>query len=110
MNSKNLRILAAVVVFLILTILVVERTDDLTPSSQGQYLLPGFADDANKTQQIHISQADADALTLRRESNRWVIATRNDYLVDIGKLRPFIIALAGAKVVEEKTSNPELSW
>jgi hypothetical protein len=108
MNSKNLRILAAVVVFLVLTILVVERTDDLTPSSQGQNLLPGFGDDANKTQQIHVSQADADALTLRRESNRWVVATRDDYPADIGKLRPFIIALAEAKVVEEKTSNPEL--
>jgi hypothetical protein len=107
MSRKHLRILAAVVVFLVLMIFVVERTDDLTPALQGQYLLPGLGDDVNKAQQIDILRPDADMLTVRRESNRWVVATRDDYPADIGKLRPFIIALTEAKIVEEKTSNPE---
>lgn len=37
----------------------------------------------------------------------WVVSARDNYQADISKIRPLIMALADAEVIEEKTSNPE---
>ncbi len=107
MTPKTIRILVTVVLALVLLIAIVERTDDVSPQSEGRALLPELAGHANAIQQIHIKTADADPLTLRQESGTWVNSSRDNYAVDIGKLRPLIVALAEARIVEEKTSNPE---
>lgn len=108
MTSKTIRVLAAIVVALALLIFVVENTDDSTSVSQEQPLLPGFSEHANDANRVRIFYPEADALTIRRESDKWLIEARDDYPADIGKLRPLIVALAGAGIVEEKTSNPNL--
>jgi len=107
MTQKTIRVLAAVVLALVLLIAVVERTDDNGPAMQERALLPGLAEHANSIQRIRVITADADPLTLRLDSGRWVNAARDDYAVDLGKLRPLIVALADARILEEKTSNPE---
>ncbi len=107
MTRKTIRVLVAVVLALVLLIAIVERTDDLSPQTEGRALLPELAEHANAIQQVRITIADADPLTLRQESGTWVNGARDDYAVDIGKLRPLIVALAEARIVEEKTSNPE---
>ena len=108
MSRKNIQILLAIIVALVLTIFVVETTDDTSTVVQGERLLPEFATQANAAQRISIIRADADALTIDKQSGRWVLAARDNYAVDLGKLRALIIALADARIVEEKTSNPEL--
>lgn len=45
--------------------------------------------------------------TLRRSDDRWIVAERN-YPADVGMIRANLLALAGARIVEEKTSTPEL--
>lgn len=107
MTRKTIRVLVAVVLALVLLIAIVERTDDISPTTEGRALLSELARHANAIQQIHINTADNDPLTLRQESGTWVNSARDDYVVDIGKLRPLIVALAEARIVEEKTSNPE---
>jgi hypothetical protein len=108
MTKKNIQVLVAIIVALVLTILVVENTDDSSSFSQGGLLLPGFAEQANKVRRVSIIQADTDTLTMHNDSGQWVLAARDNYAVDVSKLRALIIALADANIVEEKTSNPEL--
>lgn len=107
MTKKTIRVLAAIVVALVLLIAVVERTDDTSPATQHRALLPELKDSANSIQQVRIFATNADTLTLRQISGTWVNSARDDYAVDIGKLRPLIMALAEARIVEEKTSSPE---
>lgn len=45
--------------------------------------------------------------TLRRSDARWIVAERN-YPADVGMIRTNLLALADARIVEEKTSTPEL--
>jgi len=108
MTRKNIQVLAAIVVALILTIFVVETTDDPGPVAQGQPLLPGFSGDANDAQNVRIFFPDADPLTIRRDADNWVISARDNYPADLGKLRQLIAALAEARIIEDKTSNPDL--
>jgi len=106
MTRKTIQVLAALVVALVLLILVVDHGDESSSLTQGRALLPAFAEHANSAQQVRIVTADADPVTLRQVSGEWVNNARDDYAVDIGKLRPLIVALADARIVEEKTSDP----
>ncbi|MBM4221536.1 MAG: DUF4340 domain-containing protein [Gammaproteobacteria bacterium] len=45
--------------------------------------------------------------TLKRSDARWIVAERN-YPADLGMIRANLLALAEARIVEEKTSTPEL--
>jgi hypothetical protein len=108
MTRKHLHVLLAVVVGLILTILIVENTDDSTPETRGLPLLPGFSEDANDAQQVRVVFRDAQAITIGRDGETWVIGARNDYPADVAQLRQLFVSLAEARIIEEKTSKPEL--
>lgn len=107
MTKKTIQVLVAIVVALVLLIVVAERTGDISPAMQDRALLPEFVEQANATQQVRIFTADTDPLVLRQVAGAWVTSARDDYAVDIGKLRALIIALAEARIIEEKTSNAE---
>lgn len=108
MTRKHVQVLVAIVVALILTVFFVETTDDPSSVSQGQPLLPVFSEQANEAQHVRITFADADPLEIRREAGNWVIADRDNYVADLGKLRQLIVGLAEARIIEDKTSNPDL--
>lgn len=108
MTRKHFQILLAVVVALILTVVVVENTDDATPDTLGQRLLPELSERANDVQRIRIVVAQAEPIIIRRDNDNWVTTARNDYPADIGKLRQLMVALAEARVVEVKTAQPAL--
>jgi hypothetical protein len=107
-TRKNLLFLSAIVVVLVLVILAIESANDNTSAKQGQVLLPGFAGQANEAQRVSIMRPGADTLTIKKVADDWVLAERDNYAADVGKLRALIVALADATIVEEKTSNPEL--
>lgn len=108
MNRQSLLILAAVTVLLLLAVFFVERSNDSSPLVRQQLLLPGLRDQADLAEKVRIVWPDRAELTLQREADQWVIPARDNYAVDLGKLRPLVVALAEARIVEEKTSNPEL--
>lgn len=107
MTRKHFHILLAVVVVLILTVVVVENTDDAIPDALGQRLLPEFSDKANDARRVRIVVTDSDPIVIRRDNDRWIMSSRNDYPADIGKLRQLMVALAEARIIEVKTANPE---
>lgn len=106
MTRRNLRALAAIVVGLLLLLVVLDQNVDR--DHPGSALLPGFAAHANDVTAIQIVTAGDEApIELSREADRFVVATREGYPADIGKLRELVIALAEAQLVEDKTANPE---
>lgn len=105
MKQKTIPALIAVIVGLLLLLLVLRDKDDGRAS--GQPLLPAFKAVANDTTLVTILGPDSDApLTLERIDDAWVVGARDNYLADVGKLRQLIIALAEARILEEKTSDP----
>lgn len=50
---------------------------------------------------------DAKAVELQRGDAGWTVVERSGYPADMTKVRKLLRDLAGAKVIEEKTSNPE---
>ncbi|MEZ5564767.1 MAG: DUF4340 domain-containing protein [Gammaproteobacteria bacterium] len=44
--------------------------------------------------------------TLERGADRWTVKERHDYPADVARLRKNLLALAEARVIEEKTSDP----
>lgn len=108
MTQRTVTTLAAIAVGLVLLLVVVRNVDmDGTRVATGRLLLPEFAPLANDIREVSIAGA-GDGVTLRREDDGWVVVERDDYPADMGKLRPLVIALSEASIVEEKTSNPEL--
>ncbi|MEQ1802533.1 MAG: DUF4340 domain-containing protein [Gammaproteobacteria bacterium] len=70
--------------------------------------IPGLKDDLNGISRIVVTgPGNANVATLERGSDRWTVAGRNNYPADVGRIRKNLLALAGARIVEEKTANPE---
>tara|TARA_R110002049_G_scaffold25557_6_gene89660 strand:- start:8037 stop:9029 length:993 start_codon:yes stop_codon:yes gene_type:complete len=107
MTRKTLHLLAAVVVVLALLLLAIGRSEK-TSGTHNTALLPEFKSTANAVDRIHVVQPGSEeAVTITRRGSDWVVVERADYRADVGKLRKVINALADARIVEEKTANPD---
>jgi len=80
-----------------------------TPSrSQSDLLYPALKTEADSVATIRIFRAgDQRALEIVRDGERWSLTERDGYPVAAAKVRNLVRALANAKVLEEKTSDPE---
>lgn len=72
----------------------------------GAPLLPGLDASVNEVERIAL-QSGEDALTLERGEDGWAIRERGGYGADLSRVRELLLALANAKLLEGKTSNPE---
>lgn len=106
-SRRSLHALIAIVVGLLLLLFVIEQAGERDGRTPDAYLLPGFADDANGIVEIRIRRGDdEEVITLRRIESTWVVAERDDYPADVAQLRQLVNTLAGARIVERKTSDP----
>jgi hypothetical protein len=72
-------------------------------------LLPGFRDQVNDVSAITLTGPENKVLaTLKRGSAGWGIAEKSGYPADLARLREFLLKLADADVLEQKTANPKL--
>jgi hypothetical protein len=72
-------------------------------------LLPGFREQVNDVSTITLTGAENKVLaTLKRGNAGWGIAEKSGYPADLTKLREFLLKLADADVLEQKTANPKL--
>lgn len=107
MKRKTVPTLIAMIAGLLLVLLVLRSNDG--EQASGQLLLPAFAAVANDTSAILVQGPDGvEAVSLQRVDEHWRVGSRNDYPADIGKLRQLVVALAEARILEEKTSDPDL--
>lgn len=107
MNRRSLAWLVGVLAVLaVLAGLALRGQRDATPA-EGPFL-PGFRDELNDISRIVITGPGNTAIaTLERGADRWTVSGRNSYPADVGRIRKNLLALAEARIVEEKTSNPE---
>lgn len=119
MSTKQVGILAAVAVALVLLMLALETQD--TGTARSERLLPGLEAAANELREVRITAAKR-IVTLRRDGggkgdgdddgngnsdgDGWLVAERDGYPADLGRLRQLVRALAEARIVERKTADP----
>jgi len=108
MTRKTLHVLVALIVGLVLLLFVMQRGDRNEIVELRHPLLPDFQSVANDATEIRVGQPDRDDdLVIRLKDDKWVVSARDDYAADLGILKQLVIALANARIVEEKTSDPE---
>ena len=107
MTSRTLIVLAAALVVLALVAFWGQRGD--APATQVNALfLPELEAALGDIDRVRVVGAGNETrATLERRSDSWVVAEKQGYPADIAKIRGALRALAEARIVEEKTANPE---
>jgi len=108
MSSKHFSwLLAATLVIGIVVALLPERTSK-DSEFEAQPLLPDLAGQVNELELVQVVGAGNVTLaTLQRQDNSWVVEEFQGYTANWPQLRELLAALAKARIVEPKTSNPE---
>jgi hypothetical protein len=110
MNAKTLySLIAAALLALIAAWWINASQKPISESAeQSKILLPGFREQINDVNAITFTGADNKVLaTLKRASEGWTVTDKSGYPADVTKLREFLLKLADATVLEQKTSNPK---
>ena len=111
MNRRSFAILAVIAVLLAGVAWFAQRgggSSSIAGASAGQLLVPGLADELSDITAIEIVGAgDARLARLERTGEQWTVAEQDGYAAATGKVNSLLIALAEARIVEEKTANPE---
>jgi hypothetical protein len=106
MSQRNVLILLATVVVLVALVIFGQRGSS---GGSGKLLVPSLAAALNDVERVAITKANNETVvTLERKPEGWVATNKNGYAADVGKLRQGLRALAEAKILEQKTANPEL--
>lgn len=71
-------------------------------------LAPVLKEAINSVRKLRVLGPGGDDVLLEGYGNEWKVANRGDYPALFGKVRSLIINLSEARIVEYKTSNPEL--
>ncbi len=108
MSSRTLIVLLAALGVLVALAFAVSVSEKEPASAGGGLLLPAIKDEINAIERVVVRTAgDNIAATLVRGETGWTVAERDNYPADTGRLRKLLIELAEARILEEKTSNPE---
>lgn len=108
MNRHNLKFLAGAAGALIALLIAVQLGKrDAVPDNE--LLFPELRDRINDVTTLTITRAgDESPTVISKSSDNWVITSRDDYPADTGKLKQLMLQISAAKIIERKTSNPEL--
>ena len=78
-------------------------------AQQGEAFLPGLKSALNDIETVVVTGAGDDVIaTLVRDTAGWKVQEAGRYAADIAKIRQNLVALADAKIIETKTTKPEL--
>ena len=107
MSQRNVLILLAAVVVLLALLLYGQRGS--IGGGGGKLFAPALEAALNDIERITITKANNETVVaLERKPEGWVATNKNGYAADVGKLRQGLRALAEAKILEQKTANPDL--
>jgi len=108
MTSRKLSILTIVAVIAVIAGLWLAGRQTSPPSTESAALYPDLKSEVASITALRIVKAGGTpALEMKRGESGWTVAERHNYPADEAKLRKLITSLTEAKVLEEKTSNPE---
>jgi hypothetical protein len=109
MTSRRLLILCiAAVVAIAAGVWLAGRQGSSGSGAEPGALYPGLKEQLNSVSAVHLYKAgDARVVELQHAGDTWTVGERDKYPADESKVRKLLIAIADAKLYEEKTSNPE---
>ncbi|QKK02817.1 MAG: DUF4340 domain-containing protein [Pseudomonadota bacterium] len=109
MTARTLIILGVLTVMALVVALLVSNPSTRTDTGmESGYLLPELRARINDIESIDIVAAGGEtSVTLRRERERWRVRERFDYEADFAAVHDLLRDLAEARIVEQKTDNPE---
>ena len=112
MNQKTLIGLAVAALVAIVVAVVLNHSNRPRSETGGdeatRYLVPALRDHVNDVDKLVVTGAENKPIaTIARGSAGWSIAEKGGYAADTGKLREFLLRLADAKLVEQKTANKD---
>jgi uncharacterized protein DUF4340 len=107
MNARRFMAVLAAAIIVIGAALLVSHLRG-TSEPEGGLLLPQLSAQLGSVTSVTIRKGAAlPAVMLHKQADRWTVAQRADYPADIAKLRKLLQSLASARIVEEKTSDPD---
>ncbi len=108
MSSRSVKILAIVVIVLF-GVLYALNTTDRGPQqpTENDLIVPGLRDRLNEVDSVSITSADA-GITIAKDGDAWIVTEKDGYPAQVATLRQVLLAIAEARKIEAKTSNPEL--
>ena len=111
MNQKTLIGLAVAALIAIVAAIVISNASKPRSeggSEQAQYVVPELRDHVNDVNKLTVTVAEDKVIaTISRGTDGWSIAEKGGYAADTGKLREFLLKLADAKLIEQKTGNKD---
>ena len=109
MTSRRLLILiVAAIVAIAAGVWLAGRQGSSGSTSGTGALYPDLKGQLNAVSAVNVYKAgDARVVELKKQGENWTVSERDNYPADDGKVRKLLIAIADAKVNEEKTSNPD---
>jgi hypothetical protein len=108
MNLRTIAILAAALVVLLALVMAGQRSGT-APTGAGAALVPDLTAALGEIERVTIVKANNETVaTLEKGPESWVVSDKHGYAADAAKLRQALTALGEAKILEQKTANPEL--
>ena len=112
MNQKTLTGLAVAALVALVIAIAVNHSNRPRSENGGEApaadLVPSLKDHVNDIDKVVITGAESKPVaTMTRGPNGWSIAEKSGFSADTGKLREFLLKLADAKVLEQKTSSKD---
>jgi hypothetical protein len=108
-SSRALIWLSAALAALIVLAIVGQRQTGPETFEAEAIFLPGLMEELDSVEGIEIAQGGNERVaTLQRDESGWRVAEKNGYRADLTKVRHSLLGLAEARILERKTSNPEL--
>ncbi|MEO7387054.1 MAG: DUF4340 domain-containing protein [Gammaproteobacteria bacterium] len=107
MNRRSLLGLVGILVGLAVLFGIAQQSQRATSPAAGLFL-PGLKDELNAISRIVITgPGNSTVATLDRGADFWTVAGRNNYPADMSRIRKTLLALAEARIVEQKTADPD---
>jgi uncharacterized protein DUF4340 len=104
MTSNALKSLAGLTAILVIAFLILDYGSN-SPSASDT-LFPDLKSKINDVTLLVARNRDG-SVNVRKSDAGWVVTERSDYAANIGTLRELLLAIADAKIIERKTSDPE---
>lgn len=107
MNQRRFVLLLAAALLAISGAFYLSSQRNLPRDTHDTALLPSLGNELNSVTALSVRKGGAaPTVTVHQVAGQWTVAQRADYPADVAKLRKLLLAMADAKIVEEKTSNP----
>lgn len=108
MNRRGFLALVALLAVLAGVAALVFVADRPPPPADGPFL-PGFRASLNDVTKLVVTGPGNRVIaTLERGAERWTVSDHEGYPADTGRIRRTLLALADARLVEQKTATPDL--